>query len=115
LSEFIALSLDWLLLNPIIAQHIDTSLNVQYKWRRRVGIAWNVFKYASSALFLLLDLGSGILGEGAVCALDDAHDHSEQPQCAPEDLHYQDLHEGVRVLRIGDRAPAPRHSHADSE
>lgn len=62
-----------------------------------------------------MDLGSGVLGEGAVCALDDAHDHSEQSQRAAEDLDDQDLHEGVRVLRIGDGAPAPGNSHADAE
>lgn len=54
------------------------------------------------------------LGEGSLSALDNAHNDSEQPQGAPEDLDDQNLDEAVGVLRIGDRAARPRDPDADA-
>ena len=56
-----------------------------------------------------------VFREGAVRALNDPHDHPEQSQGTPEDLYDQDLHKGVRVLGVSDRATTARNTHTDAE
>lgn len=46
---------------------------------------------------------SSLFGEGALAALNNPDDDSEEPKGAPENLHHQNLHERVRILGIRDR------------
>lgn len=53
--------------------------------------------------------------KSALTALDNPDDDSEKSERTPEDLHHQDLHEGVRVLGISDRTTTARYSNTHAE
>ena len=58
---------------------------------------------------------SSLFGEGALAALNNPDDDSEEPKGAPENLHHQNLHERVRILGIRDRTSTSWNSHTNSE
>jgi hypothetical protein len=58
-----------------------------------------VYKYLRA-----ISAKGSVLGESALSALDNPHDHSKQSQRTPENLNYEYLDKRVGVLSIGDGA-----------